>query len=217
MMILLPVSTLRQIASALIARRSVVILLLSFTLVLLSLLWSAGQSFDASIFIYFNQHRFRTRLTDRLMFLVTQLGNGIVGFGLSAFFFFSGYRRLGIMVALGIITLWLMVEIIKTITDRTRPYLVIATTNLVGWRERGRSFPSGHTSQTFFIASLLAQHFHLNVWASLAIYALAIMVGFTRIYVGAHYPRDVLAGAVLGSVWGIMGVMLDTYLLQRAA
>ena len=217
MLILLPVSTLRAIASALIARRSVVILLMSFTLVLLSLVWSAGQSIDARIFVYFNQHRYRTTLMDRLMFIVTQIGNGVFGFGLSALFFLTGYRRLGIMLALGIITLWLVVEIFKAITDRARPYLVIARTNLVGWRERGRSFPSGHTSQTFFLVSFLIQHFHFNVWISLSLYALAFLIGFTRIYVGAHYPRDVFGGAVLGSVWGIMGVMLDTYLMQRVA
>ena len=45
---------------------------------------------------------------------------------------------------------------------------------------------------------------------SIALYAVAALVGFTRIYVGAHYPRDVIAGIVLGSVWGILATLLDS-------
>ena len=40
--------------------------------------------------------------------------------------------------------------------------------------------------------------------------ATAALVAVTRMYIGAHYPRDVLAGAILGSVWGLLGVMIDT-------
>jgi len=46
-----------------------------------------------------------------------------------------------------------------------------------------------------------------------ALYAVAALVGFTRIYVGAHYPRDVIAGIVLGSVWGILATLVDPYWL----
>ncbi|MGD0613673.1 MAG: phosphatase PAP2 family protein [Anaerolineales bacterium] len=43
-----------------------------------------------------------------------------------------------------------------------------------------------------------------------ALYGVAAQVGFTRIYVGAHYPRDVIAGIVLG-VWGILATLVDPY------
>jgi membrane-associated phospholipid phosphatase len=48
---------------------------------------------------------------------------------------------------------------------------------------------------------------------SIALYAVAALVGITRIYVGAHYPRDVIAGVVLGSVWGILAMLVDHYWL----
>ena len=47
--------------------------------------------------------------------------------------------------------------------------------------------------------------------AAVVLYAAAALVGFTRIYVGAHYPRDVITGVVLGSVWGILAMLVDTY------
>jgi undecaprenyl-diphosphatase len=43
-------------------------------------------------------------------------------------------------------------------------------------------------------------------------FGIAIAVAFTRIYVGAHYPRDVIGGAILGSVWGILTGLVEIYL-----
>jgi membrane-associated phospholipid phosphatase len=43
------------------------------------------------------------------------------------------------------------------------------------------------------------------------LYTIAFLVGITRMYIGAHYPRDVLAGAILGSIWGLLGVILNPF------
>ena len=50
-----------------------------------------------------------------------------------------------------------------------------------------------------------------GIGGTVALYAVALLVGFTRIYVGAHDPRDVIGGAVLGSVWGILATFVDPY------
>jgi membrane-associated phospholipid phosphatase len=105
---------------------------------------------------------------------------------------------------LGLISLWLVVELIKALVQRPRPFFKVASARLVGYRDRGRSFPSGHTSQAFFLATLLAQRFTPEPWVVIGLYFVALLVGLTRMYVGAHYPRDVLAGAILGSAWGLM-------------
>jgi membrane-associated phospholipid phosphatase len=61
----------------------------------------------------------------------------------------------------------------------------------------------------FFLTALLIHHFQLGAAAAAALYAVAALVGFTRIYLGAHYPRDVIAGIVLGSVWGLLAALVD--------
>ena len=208
----LPFETRRSLLTGFLARRSLIILLFLFSLLTLSLLWSAGQRLDAWIFMKFNLHGFHPLWLDRVMWAATQVGNGATGILLAALFYFIGLRRLGVELLLGILSLWLCVELIKALVERTRPFLVLAGTRVIGWRERGKSFPSGHTSQAFFMASLLAQQFQMSALLAGIFYGIAILVAVTRVYVGAHYPRDVIAGAVLGSVWGTLTALVEVYL-----
>jgi membrane-associated phospholipid phosphatase len=196
---------------ALQAQSALVGLLFLLALVGTSLMWSAGQRLDARIFLYINLRGFHSRWMDRFMWLATQAGNVVVALALAGLFAALNYRRLAVEVILGTLALWLLVETIKALTDRSRPFRALEQTRIIGWRERGRSFPSGHTAQTFFLVTLLVHQFQLGIVAAMVLYAFAGLVGLTRVYVGAHYPRDVIAGAVLGSVWGVLAAMVDPY------
>lgn len=189
-------------------------LLLCFALLALSLLWSTGERIDAWAFLAFNFRGKRPLWLDRMMLGVTQLGAGWVSFLAAVIFFWAGNYPLGYELILGTITLWLLVEAMKAIIRRKRPYIKLIQTRIVGARPRGRSFPSGHTTQSFFTTTLLVQHFHPPTWAAVLLYILALLVGVTRMYVGAHYPRDVMAGAILGSVWGALGVISDIHFFE---
>ena len=198
--------------TGLIAQRSLVGMLFFFVLITLSLVWSVGQRADSYVFIFLNRRYYHSQRLDGIMWLATQLGSMWAAFISAFLFFFLEYRSLAIEVILATITLWLMVETIKMLTDRARPFLVLEGTRIVGRKESGRSFPSGHTSQIFFMATLLSREFRLDLGQTIVLYLIALLVGFTRIYVGAHYPRDVLGGAVLGSVWGIIATLIHPYL-----
>ena len=197
------------------AHRVLASMLSLLSLLTISLLWSAGQRLDAWAFLFFNLRGARPLWLDRVMLGFTQIGNGIVGLVVALMFFAAGERLLAYEIALGILTLWLVVELMKALLYRRRPFIRLTQARIVGRRAGGRSFPSGHTSQVFFMATLLVQHFRLGVWAALLLYGVALLVGITRMYVGAHYPRDVLAGAILGSAWGLLGAIVDPYVLIR--
>jgi len=208
----LPDGTRASLWTALRAQRGLIVLLSLFALVTLSLIWSAGQRLDARVFMLLNM-RVYPRWLDRWMWLATQLGNMLSAFIAAGLLLILNYRRLAIEVIFGTLILWLLVEMIKALSDRERPFLTYGETRIIGWRERGDSFPSGHTAQVFFLMTLFIHYFQLGVVAAAGLYAIAALVGFTRIYVGAHYPRDVLAGVVLGSVWGLLAMLVNRYWL----
>jgi membrane-associated phospholipid phosphatase len=204
--------TRRQLVFGLLAQRNLVILLLGFVLLTFSLLLSAGQRLDASVFLLFNLRGYHPLWLDRAMWAFTQIGNGAAGILLGVALYFIGFRRMAVEMLLGIMSLWLVVELIKALVERSRPFLALESTRVVGYRERGLSFPSGHTSQAFYMATVLAYSFEAGGLLGGLIYGVAAIVGFTRIYVGAHYPRDVIGGAILGSVWGIITSLAEAYL-----
>jgi len=184
---------------------------LGFSLLALSLLWSTGQRIDTWTFLFFNVRGGHPPWLDRLMSGFTQIGNGIVIAALALILFLAGEHLLAYGFILGALTLWLVVELVKALVRRRRPFIRLTQARIVGRRAIGRSFPSGHTSQAFFMATLLAGYFHAGAWAVCLLYTTALLVGVTRMYVGAHYPRDVLAGAILGSAWGLLGGIVFGY------
>lgn len=187
-------------------------LLLVFGGLALSLLWSGGQRLDQWVFGHINMGP-RPRWLDWLMLTLTQMGSGTAALMLALALYVRSERIFAYEIILGTLSLWLLVETIKATIRRPRPY-ILEGMRIVGTRMPGRSFPSGHTTQIFFFVTLLAQHYHFAWWADLLLYGIAVGVGLTRMYVGAHYPRDVIAGAVLGTVWGLLGGIADTHYMN---
>ncbi len=90
---------------------------------------------------------------------------------------------------------------LKYTVNRTRPYITYPDINEY-LRENDPSFPSGHTSYSFCTATSLSICFPR--WYVMApAYTWAALAGYSRLYLGEHYPTDVLAGAVIGcgSAW----------------
>jgi len=210
--LLIPANLRRDLLGSLFTQRRLIVMSLAFSLLALSLLWSFGQRIDVWTFLIFNLHGSRPKWLDWLMLLFTQGGNGITAFLIAGFFYLRNLQILAYLIIFGTLTLWLVVEFVKAIIQRARPFEKLQKARVVGGRAIGRSFPSGHTSQAFFLITILAQYFQLGPIITILLYGMATIVGITRMYVGAHYPRDVLAGAILGSLWGMLGAMINTQL-----
>jgi membrane-associated phospholipid phosphatase len=187
-------------------------LLLVFSLVAISLVWSTGQKIDVWVLLFFNMNGKRTPWLDSTMLGITQIGNGVFAMIIAFIVFLSVNHIFAYEIALGTLSLWLAVELIKVLIHRTRPYLAIKKIRIVGSRAGGPSFPSGHTSQAFFLATLMIHYYSVGLWIAFVIYGVALLVGITRIYVGMHYPRDVIGGAIFGTCWGIFGVVVNNYI-----
>ena len=96
----------------------------------------------------------------------------------------------------------LVTQGLKYTINRERPYdkypLLIHPYQI----ENDKSFPSGHTSTAFSVATSLSIQYK-KWYVVLPAYAWASSVGYSRLYLGEHYPTDVLAGAAIGagSAW----------------
>jgi undecaprenyl-diphosphatase len=96
----------------------------------------------------------------------------------------------------------LAVQTIKHLIGRPRPRL--ADQGIVDWgpsfQSGHDSLPSGHALSSFAMAAVLSAFYPAGQWAW---YSLAVLVSFTRIYIGAHFASDVFVGAVLGVLIGM--------------
>ena len=86
---------------------------------------------------------------------------------------------------------------VKRLFGRMRPFRALALSSVVGPKPTGYSFPSAHSAVAFTAARLISVHYPKR---TAALYALASLVGFSRLYLGVHYTSDVLVGALTGFI-----------------
>jgi undecaprenyl-diphosphatase len=108
---------------------------------------------------------------------------------------------------------WGLAHVAKAIADRPRPYEVITDAVLRQQPAHGTSFPSSHTAVTLAVAIALVPFLARPLAAAGIGYA--VLAGWSRVYLGVHYPLDVLAGAGLGMAAGGVIVLAAGTLLRR--
>jgi len=145
---------------ALVARGILSSMLLVFSLLAVSLVWSDGQRVDVWAFLVFNLRGSRPVWLDWTMLGFTQIGSGMAALAIGLILLLASDHLVTNEFILGSLTLWMVVELVKALVRRSRPIFRVTQARILGYRAMGRSFPSGHTSQAFFKATLIAPYFH---------------------------------------------------------
>lgn len=124
-------------------------------------------------------------------------------------------RKLGMFCSAALIVNVIINNLIlKNLIDRTRPYEVIEGLKCIVIRPMDASFPSGHTSASFSVSSVIFGETPRHI--GIAALTVAALIGFSRLYVGVHYPTDVVFGMLSGILIGLVTcAVCHKYVLKK--
>lgn len=172
-------------------------------------------SIDGNILLFIQEH-IRNSICDPIFQGITHLGDaGIFWILLTiVLLFFKKTRKAGIYSACALVGSVIVNNLIlKNLINRTRPYEVIEGLKLLGKPATDASFPSGHTGASF--ASAVAMFKNLPRKYAILLIVLAALIAFSRLYIGIHYPTDILGGLVTGIGLGLLVNIVGDRILRK--
>lgn len=183
---------------------AITVAVLAFSVLAVLVLNGVTTSFDEATLLWINQHA--SPGFDSFFVAFTELGGLIVVTVVSALLFgYFLYRKKytkALLVAAGVGGAALMNIILKSIFDRPRPdlweWLVV---------EAHFSFPSGHATASMALAIVVVALLWKTKWRIVSMIGAAmyiLSIGFSRLYLGVHYPTDILGGWLLGAAWVLL-------------
>lgn len=164
----------------------------------------AVNSFDHSVLLFFQENIRLEFLTPVMRGISATVNLGLIWIILSGVLLcFKKTRMIGV-VSLSALMLGLLLNniLVKNIVDRVRPFDNYSDLIPLIKRPHGSSFASGHTTASFAAAGVFARFFNKPLTAAVITYA--ALVGVSRMYLGVHYPTDVLGGVIIGVFSGIL-------------
>ena len=158
--------------------------------------------FDEQILLWI-QENVRTDLLTPIVKVITYSGNGglmMIAVTLTLIFI-PKTRRLGILCAAALVINTVICNLIlKNLVCRIRPYEVIDGLHLMIGKQNDSSFPSGHSSAGFSVGTVILRETPRKIGIPVLLFAL--LIALSRLYVGVHYPTDVICGMLLGAAVG---------------
>jgi membrane-associated phospholipid phosphatase len=158
---------------------------------------------------FLNLNGVHNKWLDVLFINLTFLGDGLFSIIVAALLLLVWkLRRLSLHIMVAYLTSGILAQLLKRLFVAPRPREIITGNTYhsflqgitgAGWD----SFPSGHTTSIFALATVLALHVKKKSWG-LFFLMIAILVGYSRIYLGQHFLQDVVGGAILGTSMGVV-------------
>ncbi len=162
-------------------------------------------SIDLTIFYFFN-HTISTGFLDKFFSIITDVSNWYIAYLiLAGITFFKGGRHgkitIVVLIILIVVTDQTGHKIFKEIFERIRPCNALPDVLTPIGCAGGFSFPSNHAFNNFAAAFFLFKLYPSYKWIFIIT---ATLIALSRIYLGVHYPSDVIAGALIGAALGYL-------------
>lgn len=167
-------------------------------------------------FLLFLQESVRNPILNSIMIFITSLGNGGLLWIVATILLLipKKTRKIGLMSGAALLgSLIINNHIIKNIVRRPRPFVTFTDLQILIPTPSEYSFPSGHTSSSFAAAAVFFRH--LPGKLGIPSVVLAGLIGFSRLYVGVHYPTDVIAGVIMGILLSYLAEFLVNFLSEK--
>ncbi|MGN0274294.1 MAG: phosphatase PAP2 family protein [Chordicoccus sp.] len=170
-------------------------------------------------FLLWLQNHMRSDILNHIFVFITNFFGQAGIFWIAAavlLLLFKKTRPAGIACAIALAVQGVLINlVIKPIVARPRPYDACSLLIPLVTRLKDYSFPSGHTGCAFSAAIVMAKMLPKKIGVPAVI--IACLLGFSRMYVGVHYPTDVLAGALIGIGSAIVGMLITQKITERKA
>ncbi len=170
---------------------------------------SAIQTLDENVLLWIQDH-VRLITFDPLVEFFTTLGNAGIGWIVLSVVLVckKSTRKAGLLSGLALIFGLFFVNLgLKPLVARPRPYVTMEQLVPLLTSSDPNSFPSGHTCAAFAAGMVWARTLPKG-WMRKAAVVQAVLMGLSRLYVGVHYPTDVLAGALAGSLGACLSLII---------
>jgi undecaprenyl-diphosphatase len=154
-----------------------------------------------SLFFFFNQ-KIANPVCDEIIRFFMQIPGALIIVLIGAIALFAGkkYLRFTALVSLSsFVIAKYAYKTIKDIVQRPRPFHALDEVRLLLGPNDGFSFPSGHATISFCIATVIAMRYPKTRYP---MFFAALLVALSRPYIGVHYPSDILGGSILGILVG---------------
>mgnify|MGYP001030013879 CR=1 FL=1 len=180
-------------------------------------MWLILSQFEGQFLLWLQEVVRRDWLSPLVAFYTTLGNSGLLWIALClGLLLIPKTRRAGAAGLLALLCSLLLTNVlIKHLAQRTRPWLIFDALVPLVYEGDPNSFPSGHTSAAF-AAAIAWFHTLPKRWMRLAGLAMAALMGLSRLYVGVHFPSDVLCGALVGTLCGFLGWKLLIYIEKRS-
>ncbi len=161
-------------------------------------------SLDAQLLLFIQDH---LRISEATPWVIKFTHLGDMGalwiFITVVLLLFKRTRRAGLVSLLALAASFAVTNVfLKNYVDRVRPYEVITGLKCLVDKATDASFPSGHASAAF--ASAVAIYKSTKKYIGVPCVIVAVLMAASRLYVGVHYPTDVLCGAIIGGLLGAL-------------